>query len=255
MQTLARHVEAGETTWGEVFEGDSEYSHLLQDHLARMAEEHADDVRRRSRTTRTSTRSRRHPTSDRTPCAGAPRTSTTDWLRRLRSNRLETPELRQGVRGSRQATDVWSPPCVCGGGFEARRWRSSHLNRRISPVVEEVAQQPSRNPGTAAGRAWVSTGSTEAWSPPCVWGGGFEARRWRSSHLNRRISPVVEEVAQPTVSKTPATAAGRALGLDRLDRGLSAALRLGRGFRGSSLALLAPQPTGPGGGRRPRRPS
>ena len=29
-----------------MFEGDPEYSHLLQDHLARMAEEHADDVRR-----------------------------------------------------------------------------------------------------------------------------------------------------------------------------------------------------------------
>jgi hypothetical protein len=46
MQTLARHVEARETTWGEVFEGDSEYSGLLQDHLTRMADEHADDVRR-----------------------------------------------------------------------------------------------------------------------------------------------------------------------------------------------------------------
>ena len=46
MQALARHIEAEETTWGEVFEGDSEYSHLLEDHLARMAEEHADDVRR-----------------------------------------------------------------------------------------------------------------------------------------------------------------------------------------------------------------
>jgi len=46
MQTLAQHVEARETTWGEVFEGDPEYAHLLQDHLARMAEERADDVRR-----------------------------------------------------------------------------------------------------------------------------------------------------------------------------------------------------------------
>jgi hypothetical protein len=46
MQALARHVDAGETSWGEVFEGSSEYSHLLEEHVSRMANEHADDVRR-----------------------------------------------------------------------------------------------------------------------------------------------------------------------------------------------------------------
>jgi hypothetical protein len=46
MQTLARHVEAGETSWPEVFEGISPYTDLLRGHLDRMAQLHTEDVRR-----------------------------------------------------------------------------------------------------------------------------------------------------------------------------------------------------------------
>jgi hypothetical protein len=45
MQTLARHVDAGETSWPEVFEGISPYTDLLKSHLDRMAVVHAEDVR------------------------------------------------------------------------------------------------------------------------------------------------------------------------------------------------------------------
>jgi hypothetical protein len=45
MQTLARHVDAGETSWPEVFEGISPYTDLLKSHLDRMALIHTDDVR------------------------------------------------------------------------------------------------------------------------------------------------------------------------------------------------------------------
>ena len=45
MRTLARHIEAGDTTWGEAFEGDSEYSALLVPHVSRMLEEHQESVR------------------------------------------------------------------------------------------------------------------------------------------------------------------------------------------------------------------
>ena len=45
MQALAQHVEAGRTTWGEVFEGTSEYSDLLTPHLDRMVEENQEMLR------------------------------------------------------------------------------------------------------------------------------------------------------------------------------------------------------------------
>ena len=45
MRELAEHVEAGETTWPEAFEGDSPYAGLLRDHVTRMAEQHEDAVR------------------------------------------------------------------------------------------------------------------------------------------------------------------------------------------------------------------
>lgn len=45
MQTLARHVEAGRTSWPEVFEGISPYTDLLRGHLDRMAVLHGDAVR------------------------------------------------------------------------------------------------------------------------------------------------------------------------------------------------------------------
>jgi hypothetical protein len=46
MQTLARHVEEGRTSWGEVFEGSSEYADLFEAHLTRMADENQEAVRR-----------------------------------------------------------------------------------------------------------------------------------------------------------------------------------------------------------------
>jgi hypothetical protein len=45
MQQLARHVESGETSWPEVFEGISPYTDLLRGHLDRMAATHAEGVR------------------------------------------------------------------------------------------------------------------------------------------------------------------------------------------------------------------
>lgn len=45
MQQLARHVEAGETSWAEVFEGISPYDDLLRGHLDRMVALHGDSVR------------------------------------------------------------------------------------------------------------------------------------------------------------------------------------------------------------------
>ena len=47
MATIARHVESGETSWPEVFEGISPYTDLLRPHLDRMVAEHGDGVRRR----------------------------------------------------------------------------------------------------------------------------------------------------------------------------------------------------------------
>jgi hypothetical protein len=46
MRTLARHVEAGDTTWAEAFEGDSAYSALLVTHVSRMLDEHREPLRR-----------------------------------------------------------------------------------------------------------------------------------------------------------------------------------------------------------------
>lgn len=46
MQTLARHVDAGRTSWPEVFEGISPYTDLLRPHLDNMTALHADSVRR-----------------------------------------------------------------------------------------------------------------------------------------------------------------------------------------------------------------
>lgn len=45
MRRLAEHVEAGETSWSEAFEGESPYSPLLREHVARMADEHEEQVR------------------------------------------------------------------------------------------------------------------------------------------------------------------------------------------------------------------
>jgi len=44
MQALAQHVEAGRS-WGDVFEGTSEYSDLLTAHLDRMVEENQEMLR------------------------------------------------------------------------------------------------------------------------------------------------------------------------------------------------------------------
>jgi hypothetical protein len=45
MQQLAEHVEAGRTSWGEAFEGDSPYSSLLRGHIDRMVETHQEALR------------------------------------------------------------------------------------------------------------------------------------------------------------------------------------------------------------------
>jgi hypothetical protein len=45
MQQLARHVESGETSWAEVFEGISPYTDLLRGHLDRMIALHGESVR------------------------------------------------------------------------------------------------------------------------------------------------------------------------------------------------------------------
>ncbi len=64
----------------------------------------------------------------------------------------------------------WSTWWVGGGGFEARRWRSSHLNHRGGSSLALLAPQP---PGRLVGGA-PGTSTTGA------------AGRWRSSHLNHR---------------------------------------------------------------------
>lgn len=46
METIARHVESGETSWPEVFEGISPDTDLLRGHLERMLGQHAAGVRR-----------------------------------------------------------------------------------------------------------------------------------------------------------------------------------------------------------------
>ena len=47
LQRLARHVEAGATSWPEVFEGVPPYTDLLRGHLDRMVADHGESVRRR----------------------------------------------------------------------------------------------------------------------------------------------------------------------------------------------------------------
>lgn len=45
MQELARRIETGEDSWGEVFEGTSPAAGLLSGHLDRMALEHGEEIR------------------------------------------------------------------------------------------------------------------------------------------------------------------------------------------------------------------
>lgn len=45
MQRLAEHVERGEESWPEVFEGTAPHAHLLVGHLERMGDEHAEQIR------------------------------------------------------------------------------------------------------------------------------------------------------------------------------------------------------------------
>ncbi len=119
-----------------------------------------------------------------------------------------------------------SSPLLRCGGFEARRWRASHLNHREpSLVVPGVASLSADDPSTPAGRAHrrsfaagvsrlgagaphtSTTGTHRSPYPrsqpvserpertrrprslPCLRCGGFEARAWRPSHLNHRDPP------------------------------------------------------------------
>lgn len=45
MQRLAQHIENGEETWGDVFEGIAPHGALFEGHLTRMSEEHAEEIR------------------------------------------------------------------------------------------------------------------------------------------------------------------------------------------------------------------
>lgn len=45
MRELARHIDAGETSWGEVFEGGSPYSSLLAPHVTAMEQRYAEQWR------------------------------------------------------------------------------------------------------------------------------------------------------------------------------------------------------------------
>ena len=45
MRELAERIDAGETTWGEVFEGSSPHAGLLLPHLTRLEELYADQWR------------------------------------------------------------------------------------------------------------------------------------------------------------------------------------------------------------------
>ena len=44
MQTLVEKIRGGEDTWEQVFSGQSPHGALLQGHLARMVDEHQDDI-------------------------------------------------------------------------------------------------------------------------------------------------------------------------------------------------------------------
>ncbi len=45
LRELAERIDAGETTWGEVFEGSSPHAGLLLPHLTRLEEQYADQWR------------------------------------------------------------------------------------------------------------------------------------------------------------------------------------------------------------------
>ena len=45
MRELVERIDAGETSWGEVFEGSSPHAGLLLPHLTRMEEQYADQWR------------------------------------------------------------------------------------------------------------------------------------------------------------------------------------------------------------------
>lgn len=45
MRQLAEHIERGEESWPEVFEGTAPHAHLLSGHLDRMGEQHAEEIR------------------------------------------------------------------------------------------------------------------------------------------------------------------------------------------------------------------
>lgn len=45
MQELAERIERGEDSWPEVFEGTSPHTELFHEHLARMVEEHGEEIR------------------------------------------------------------------------------------------------------------------------------------------------------------------------------------------------------------------
>ncbi len=45
MRRLAEHIENGEETWGDVFEGIAPHGELFLGHLERMEEEHAEEIR------------------------------------------------------------------------------------------------------------------------------------------------------------------------------------------------------------------
>jgi hypothetical protein len=89
---------------------------------------------------------------------------------------------------------LYTTPGPVSPGFEARRWRSSHLSHRTAPAVVEVRAQRASKPPQPALLLYTTPGPV---SP------GFEARRWRSSHLSHRTAPTVVEVRVQRASKPP----------------------------------------------------
>jgi predicted small metal-binding protein len=45
MRRLAEHIENGDESWQEVFEGIAPHGDLFHGHLTRMSDEHAEDIR------------------------------------------------------------------------------------------------------------------------------------------------------------------------------------------------------------------
>lgn len=45
VQQLAQHIENGEESWQEVFEGIAPHGALFEGHLSRMSDEHAEEIR------------------------------------------------------------------------------------------------------------------------------------------------------------------------------------------------------------------